>query len=647
MTKGVFKLATIILLSWSISGCLNNDPEDPITEDNLLENIIVASDFDFSTTKDILIELKAPSVVAGAVFDIYRVHPTESGLKIATGTFDKNNTFSALISVPTFIDTLEIVSRYFGLEKQVIVPIEDNKVTYNYNVHYPESSEVNAIDFGMKSALVANFSYMGSYNANGFPNYLYKVNDHAWESLLSNLNQTLPEGVSVVNTKPQFIASGTQTNLVLKEKTNVYVTFAGEGTSLTSALGYFIYDGTKPTDAKHTIIFPNASSPGSGGSLHSGDQVLLGEFPANTTIGWFLVPNGWDRTQRLVKDKQGIYYSMPEFNPETSANQKQHMVLLKDIQNEVIVLGFEDQKRDLAQTDNDFNDAVFYITLDKLDAADLTNVSATSSPVDTDGDGIIDSLDEYPFDPTLAFNNNTISGSNGSLAFEDLWPSMGDFDFNDLVVDYNFNPVTDVNNLVKILEINLTVRHIGASYKNGFAFELPVAASTIESVTGSVFTSTYVNLAANGTENGSDKAIVFAFDNAWSVLDKSLTIKVVFTNPIPPATLGTFPFNPFITVNGDRGREVHLADKAPTSKANMSLFGQFSDFSKPANGRYYRTNRNLPWAVNIAGDFAIPKEKKSINNGYLKFVDWAESAGSTFPDWYLNLTGYRDLNYLY
>lgn len=649
MNRIFTKYMLLIFLGFSLTNCLKSDLEDTAieNENNAFETIIIPDNFDFSTTKDVNIELKAPAIFTGAVFDIFTVHNEAQISKLATGTFDKNQMYSSLFSIPAYIDSIVIISRYIGLDERVFVPIEGELAVFDYNILYQEYSPEKSFYFGLKSASVSEFSYMGAYNAIGYPGYLFKVNDHAWESLLSNLNQTLPEGISIVETKPQFIASGAQTNLVLKEKSKVYVTFAGEITDLESALGYYIHDGSKPLGKQHIVIFPNASGPGSGGSLHNGDQVLLGEFPANTTIGWFLVPNGWNKSKKLVVDSRGVYYSDSEFNPENATSEKQHMVLLKDIQNEVIVLGFEDNPRDNGQSDNDFNDAVFYITLDNLNAADFTNVSATTSPVDTDGDGIIDSLDEYPLDPNLAFNNNTVSGAAGSLAFEDLWPSMGDFDFNDLVIDYHFNPITDVNNLVKLLEIQLNVRHIGASFHNGFAFEIPISASLIKSVTGAVFTSNYVTLAANGTESGSANAVIFGFDDGWMVKNQTLTIQVTFINPVTTSSIGTFPYNPFLIVNGDRGREVHLADKPPTSKANMNFFGQNSDHSNPSAGRYYRTDRNLPWAINIAGNFAIPVEKNGINKGYLKFVDWAESAGIQYSDWYLDLSGYRDLNFLY
>lgn len=618
-------------------------PEDNKDE---LKVFNVPSGFNFSTLKKIEVNLEVPEFLSAAVFDIFYQQPDGNERHVVTGTFGKDLLFSGLITVPSFVDTIEVRSRYFGLEKLVKLSASKSPVSYDYNIHYDSNTSGENKSAVLKSATASTFSYMGTYTANGYPNYLYQVNDHSWESLLSNLNQTLPEGISVPDTKPAFLASGTQTNLVLKEKTHVYVTFAGEGSEFQNALGYFIYNGSKPVNQQHIIIFPNASAPGSGGNLHSGDKVLLGEFPANTEIGWFLVPAGWSKSKGIVSDVRGIYYSEPEFNPETNSALKSHMVLLKDIQNEVIVMGFEESLRDGGTSDNDFNDAVFYITLDRLEAADFTNVYATTSPVDTDGDGIIDSLDAYPLDPTLAFNNYKVTGSFGSLAFEDMWPSMGDFDFNDLVVDYSFNPITDVNNMVKVLELTLNINHIGASYHNGFAFELPVPASSVESVTGSVIKSNYLNLASNGTEAGQSNAVIFVFDDAWKVTAKTTTVRTTFVNPVDQNVIGTFPYNPFIVVNGDRGREVHLPDMPSTSLANQSWFGKESDYSNPSAGRTYRTKQNLPWAINIPGSYAVPKEKSGIYKGYLKFTDWANSAGQQFPDWYLDLSGYRDYSFL-
>jgi hypothetical protein len=80
------------------------------------------------------------------------------------------------------------------------------------------------------------------------------------------------------------------------------------------------------------------------------------------------------------------------------------------------------------------------------------------SPVDTDGDGVSDTKDDYPNDPNKAFDN--IYPSNdafGTLAFEDLWPAKGDYDFNDLVVDYNINQVTNAQNMIVEIECTFQI----------------------------------------------------------------------------------------------------------------------------------------------------------------------------------------------
>lgn len=640
-----FVLIVILLF---LSNCKKIPTDFQSNDRNLsLDKIEFPAGFDFSTSKSVDVSLSAPKVLNGSIFDIYYKNTSKSEVFISRGTFDENNKYLMVITVPDIADSLYIYSKSIGLERKFTLAITQNKAIYDYSINFNAPRETNFIyGTNLKSAQVDVFSYMGSYTANGYPSYLFQVNDHSWESLLSNLNQTLPEGVSVPLTKPSFMESGKQSNLVLKEKTNVYVTFAGEGTSLESALGYFIYDGTKPVGLQHKIIFPNASAPGSGGSLHSGDKVLLGEFPANTVIGWFLVPNGWDKKNRIVANKQGIYYSVPSFNTETNPALNQHMIMMKDIQNEVIVLGFEDTPRSLPGCDNDFNDAVFYITLDRLSAADLSNVNNTISPVDTDGDGVIDSMDQYPFDPNKAFLNGGGNGSSGSLAFEDMWPTKGDYDFNDLVVDYNFSTVTDANNLIKTIDIGLTIRNVGGSYRNGFGIELPIPSSSVESVTGAKYTQKYLNIASSGLESGRNKAIIFAFDDAWGVKGQSLPISIVFKSAISPSVLGSYPYNPFLVVNQIRGREIHLADYPPTAGADFSYFGQEADYSRPSSGLYYRSAQNLPWAINVTSNYAVPKEKSPINLGYLKFVDWGKSAGVQYPDWYLDLPGYRDNNYL-
>ncbi|MBZ0243027.1 MAG: LruC domain-containing protein, partial [Bacteroidales bacterium] len=60
----------------------------------------------------------------------------------------------------------------------------------------------------------------------------------------------------------------------------------------------------------------------------------------------------------------------------------------------------------------------------------------------------------------------------GTLAFEDLWPYKGDYDFNDLVLDYQFEIVTTTTNHVEKVIATMTIKAFGASFENGFGFQL-------------------------------------------------------------------------------------------------------------------------------------------------------------------------------
>ena len=68
----------------------------------------------------------------------------------------------------------------------------------------------------------------------------------------------------------------------------------------------------------------------------------------------------------------------------------------------------------------------------------------------------------------------------------------------------------------------------------------------------------------------------------------------------------------------------------------------FEDDSDPGTGRYYRTANNLPWGIHIMGEFDYPIELLEISTAHLHFIEWAESNGGVFQDWYLDKAGYRN-----
>lgn len=269
---------------------------------------------------------------------------------------------------------------------------------------------------------------------------------------------------------------------------------------------------------------------------------------------------------------------------------------------------------------------------------------------DSDDDGVSDEYDDYPLDAERAFINISPSGGQYTLAFEDLWPTKGDYDLNDLVLYYSFGVITNADNLVKEIVLNAELVSRGASRANGFAISF--AGTTDSNVQENSLVIDKQSLAVSA-EAGHSNALVYVLaENLNNTLPANanfafyntqigdvrptvaMSFSVSFINPVNPMLLGTAPFNPFIFATFDRGVEVHLPDQPPTELADMSLFGQADDNSSLDNDNYYKTQNNLPWAMNIANKWQHPFEQVDVLQAYPTMKSWAESGGANNTRWY-------------
>ena len=289
---------------------------------------------------------------------------------------------------------------------------------------------------------------------------------------------------------------------------------------------------------------------------------------------------------------------------------------------------------------------------------------------DEDGDGCTDDVDEYPSDPERCFDIYYPANGNGTLAYEDLWPSKGDYDFNDLVIEYRFKTVTNGTNHIVETFADFTVRAFGAGFENGFGFQFAtdvISDEDILSVVGTNLQEAYVTLAANGIEDGQSKPTIIVYDNSFNIMEHPGQGIGVNTEPwapyVEPETINMYisytqnkysiaeldlpNFNPFIMVNKDRGLEVHLPNYEPTDLANEWKLGTWDDDSDESIPRYYKTSNNLPWAIHIPEPFEYPIEKQDIIWVHLKFAEWAESGGTMSQDWYKDISGYRNSALIY
>lgn len=663
--KRYYKLLILplITLGLAFSGCEKQNSVEPTSSSygKDISSINVSDNFNYNTTNDVNVsvytKVDSKTTLANFPVSIYDADPNNGGQLIASGQSDANGLFSQTLTVPTAVSKLYVVSNSVGLTPVTSLNVSGNSAVLDY-------SEIPSNDTSLhfsKSLAKENTTYktLGAWNNIGVPKYLMSPRDVIASSTLSNISVSLPEGSSVPVKNPSYIQN-TESNvqIVGSDSADVFVTFIHEGAGYENVLGFYTYKtGSKPTkisdiSSTMTIIFPNCSFSGSGGGLTSGDKVLIGRFGPGTTIGWFCLSNGFTGSTTSVSDGVARLFSDPQLNPESDSLLRRHNILMVDPTTKNTILGFEDMRRDNG-ADNDFNDILFQVTSNPVKAIYQGNMAELKEAKDSDGDGVIDANDAYPNDATKAYVTYAPSkGVKGSVVFEDLWPGKGDYDFNDMVVDYNYAIITNASNKVVEIDAAYQIRAIGASYNNGFGIQMNVAPGVIASVSGTKTTSIALN--ANGTESGQSKAVIVAFDAAKNLMGSGggayvntemaygyvtpyqIPVVIKFATPQSLSDLGSSPFNPFLIVDGVRGKEIHLPNNAPTSKADLSLLGTADDNSIVSSGRYYKTKRNLPWALNIPVQFAYPIEKAAITSAYPNFSVWAESNGASATDWYTN-----------
>ncbi|WP_162618756.1 LruC domain-containing protein [Pedobacter yulinensis] len=704
MKKNLQKTAfAFLLVCGVISGCKKTD--SAIAPEAGTPASGIPSTFAYQTSRPVQFDIQLLSnnnqPIKGVVLT---VTATDNAEKIfLKGVSDASGYVRATVDIPYYLDSVAVMPKYTGLLNKVKSVIKNKSsvkmviggvdgLSGDVVITSETPSATGSTMTGKQGSIVAgilgtDYSYPAPYTSSagaivntseypfslGRPKYLLGTSDEIDASLLSYINASLPEGQPVTQTHPEYLTSTAQSNIVVTQNnTEVFVTFVSEGADYKNTLGWYSYPtNNPPTQASGstlqnaidevTMVFPNASAYGSGGGLKAGNKVSLGKFSAGTTIAFVLIQNAW--SSNGIQTGNTKFYTDSRFNPESTAALRKHSVMLYDSQHELFVFGFEDINRSAtAGSDNDFNDLVVYATANPPAAISKTNVSAIDTRVDSDNDGVDDSIDEFPNDASRAYTSYYPSATGwATLAFEDNWPNTGDFDVNDLVVNYRYAYVSNAaNNVVEMTGYYLPVA-AGADFKNGFGVQLPVAASSVASVSGQSLQNGYISLAANGTEAGQAKAVIIPFDNHENLLKNAdgssqintvpgkpkataaqATVKVTFTSPIAQGTLVNNALNPFSISNKRRGYEIHLSNYAPTDKADKTLFRTGADNSLPASNRYYMDANNAPWALNFPDAFAYPAEAKSIKSAYLNFDAWAKSGGTQYTDWYISTAaGYR------
>ena len=581
------------------TGCIERPDEVPGPDDTAQGG----NKYDYATTRDIPLNLDYARRGSKALFEIYAQNPVNAvdgaftlkpGVKALLRAYtDNDGKYSGVVNLPTAVGKVYVYSESYGFPACIEADVTAGGISCNVRQFYEKAAgKVSGAAVADRVAATRadaanpyNVQQLGDWTWEGKPlyilgtvygqkPYLNIAPDYAQTpaGMMNRIQNVLMPGVD--NSK--YAMPTGVVNLNVTKDAHLTLVFAAELAAWRNAIGYYYYDTQNPprTQAEFDalpkyVAFPNCSSfttnfddpddLGSGGGdwtapLFFGEQLRLtcfrgGKatdiFPAGTTVGWFMLPDAYeisayDYTGKLdiTGSKHPARYSNNEFN----AGNGRYMVSLYDKVSGKTVLGFEDGG------DNDYKDVLFYVDSDPADA-----IYDPDRPTTDPGD------EKYPDvagDPVV-----------GTLAFEDLWPSQGDYDMNDVVVGYSTTFTVDKDNRIVAIRDVVTPLHSGGKLRSAFGYQLDIPVTAVKGVKIENGSSTA------GLEKNQDKAVVILFDDIEQAVARgpvSVEIKLDGSLSMDKVTRKSL-YNPFICVS-DKGfvpgavrKEIHLTNYPPTS----------------------------------------------------------------------------------
>ena len=281
------------------------------------------------------------------------------------------------------------------------------------------------------------------------------------------------------------------------------------------------------------------------------------------------------------------------------------------------------------------------------------------------GDGEVEDyqIDVIPAETSIAYYPS--STGHATIAFEDNWPLMGDYDMNDLVLYFN-TAISSVAGHVVNLKISGEVAAVGAAYHNGLAFRIPgVLANEVDANNIQFIINNRTPQTALIANNRNDLTLIIT-DDVWqyvsvgenckfyrtekgcgSNIQMEFSLNISFKNGVNASRFPKSPFDPYIFATPayyhgyllgqapGQSLEIHLMDQQPTEIFNINFLGRGDDNSLLYNNHYFVNNNGMPWALHIGTEWQYPLEYIDIIKAYPNFINFVTTSGQESTDWYI------------
>lgn len=629
-TKGAF---TLLASFFVLIGCTEKDVYQGEAKNQPLDPSEV---FDFSLTKEVKLNVDYGFTNDYYVlFHLYEENPMvlegdswikdETLMPVYTAATDTKGQYSGTITIPSYIKEVWLYSDYLGTVSPVKLTVSDGgTISFNQKEYIASLRATTRATASNSYIYPDDWTLLSSdvtWDLLGLPSNLEPERSLPEQNILDRINNIYRKQTNLGAS--DYVNDDATSEIEVIKPTEISLVFLNSSASFNNTVGYFTFpSNTEPTlsSIKKILAFPNASPINRNGALVAGDEIKLkywnestnefeDKFPAGVTVGFCLLPNAFSNETGTIK-KPGYAPARYSYRPFNEDGLQRIIALRDGDANQIVAIGFEDN------TDFDFCDATFYI---KVAEKNAIGGGPELPPYNED--------EEYE----LTYS--------GTLTFEDQWPSEGDYDMNDVIMEYKSTVYRKVkgNKVFKTVD-RFTPVHNGGTYTCGFGYQLhKVSSASVKSITFSADTPQSARV-----ENDQTHPTVILFDDVKDVLRKTFTITTELNNE--DETHVVPPYNSFIFVNDrEEGREIHMVNYLPTDKADTSLFNTASDASNRGEGVYYvarYTDKDglilMPFGINLPRltNFNIPTESVKIYDTYPGFIDWVKTKGAKNPDWY-------------
>ena len=223
-----------------------------------------------------------------------------------------------------------------------------------------------------------------------------------------------------------------------------------------------------------------------------------------------------------------------------------------------------------------------------------------------------------------------------TVAYEDLFPSKGDYDFNDAIVAYHYQLGINASGLVERIDGTAYLVARGSNYTHNWVLDIALPIGTVATT------------ATCATQDAAKAATACAI----AVADGKLQWKAFTdTRRILPVTEAARPQrNTFADVAPLQGPKstfsISLASPIPLSAVGaddpwLHVVDTKQDIrlgsAKDANG--------FPFALRLPSQWRVPIEGEDMGLAYPEFVNFVSSSGGNAADWYQKPAAGKTVNW--